>query len=166
MGTLVPFFSLLAAAIFQSTIISQITLLQGSADLVLLTLLGWVLHEPGEIHWRWGLLAGLLVGAASAVPFWIPVLGYFGAVGFVSFLQSRIWQAPILILVSSTLVGNFLIYGLELGYLGVSGAAFSFTEALNLVLLPSLVLNILAVLPVYALMSELAKLVYPPEVEV
>lgn len=165
MSTLIPFVSLVAAAIFQTTVISQITLLQGSADLVLLTMLGWVLHEPMETHWRWGILAGILVGAASAVPFWIPVIGYLGAVGFVSFLQSRIWQAPILILVSSTLVGNFWIYGLELGYLAASGAAFSFTEALNLVLLPSLVLNMLSVLPVYGLMSELAKLVYPPEAE-
>lgn len=166
MGTVIPLVSLLAAVILQTTIVTQITMLQGSADLVLLTLVGWVLHEPIETHWRWGVLAGLLVGAASAAPFWIPLIGYLGVVGLVSLLQSRIWQAPILILVASTLVGNFWVYGLELGYLWLSGAAFSFTQALNLVLLPSLVLNSLLVLPVFGFMSELAKLVYPPEVEV
>lgn len=163
MGTIIPFVSLVVAAIFQTTIVFQITMLQGSADLVLLTMLGWALHEPTETHWRWGILAGFLVGAASATPLWLPLIGYLGVVGLVSLLQARIWQAPILILVTATLIGNFWVYGLELGYLWLSGAEFTFTEALNLVLLPSLVLNILLVLPVFGFMSELAKLVYPPE---
>lgn len=165
MATLLPFVSLITAAILQTTIVSQITMLQGSADLVLLTLLSWVLLERSATHWRWGLVAGVLIGGASAVPIWVPVVGYSLVVGFISVLQTRIWQAPILILFLATLFGNFVVYGLELTYVRISGATFNFIEALNLVLLPSLVLNMLLVLPLYGFINGLAKQVYPLEVD-
>lgn len=166
MATLLPLVSLITAAILQTTIVSQITMLQGSADLVLLTLVSWVLLERTDTHWRWGLLAGILIGAVSAIPIFVPVVGYSLVVGFIWLLQTRIWQAPVLILFSATLFGNFVVYGLELGYVWFSGATFNFIDVLNLVLLPSLVLNMLLVLPLYGFINELAKQVYPMEIDV
>jgi hypothetical protein len=50
-------------------------------------------------------------------------------------------------------------------YLWISGVPLDLVEFLNIVILPTLVLNMLMALPVYGLVGEVAKKVYPREVE-
>ena len=165
MANVLAIFLIVVAVILQTTLGVRITILSGSVDLALLTLLGWVLHEPRENQWHWGILVGCLIGISSAIPFFIPLIGYLLVLVLVFVLQSRLWQAPIVILLLVTFLGSFIVNGLELTYIWLSGAAFSFSEALNLVLLPSLVLNLLIVLPIYAIIGELTKMVFPLEVQ-
>jgi hypothetical protein len=56
------------------------------------------------------------------------------------------------------------VHGLAYGFVVVSGANLTFGEAFNLVILPSLILNLILALPVYGIMGELAKLLLPAEV--
>jgi hypothetical protein len=66
-------------------------------------------------------------------------------------------------LVTSTFFGTILIIGLEVIYLWLTAIPIGLTETLNLILLPSLVLNMIAVLPVYGLVGEVTKRLYPKE---
>ncbi len=154
------------AILLQNSIISRLQMLQGSADLVLLVLVSWVLLADEKNRWHWGLLAGLLVGISSAIPFWIPVISYTGFTLIITWVQRRVWQVPIWMLVTSTFFGTFLILGLEIVYLWLTGVPIDPLEALNIILLPSLVMNMIAVLPVYGLMGEVTKRLYPKEEEV
>ena len=164
MANLIAFLSLLLAIILQMTVVTRVNMLHGAADLVLLVLLAWIIHEQTDTHWRWGILAGLLVGLATALPFWIPLIEYIAIVGFVSIIQARIWQAPLLILFTAAFTGTFLINGLDFLFLWLSGTPLVFEEVFNLVLLPSLVLNVLFALPVFGLIGEIAKQFFPAEV--
>ena len=92
-------------------------MLHGAADLVLLTLLGWVIHEPTDTHWRWGILAGSLVGISSVLPFWIPLLEYLLVIWLLNGLQKRLWQAPMLIFFATIFFGTFIIFSMDLIYL-------------------------------------------------
>ena len=154
-----------AAVILQSTIVVRVQLLQGAADLVLITLLGWVLHETVEGHWQWGVIAGILVGYISELPFWLTIGAYLSVIAMVRFIQAFVWQVPLLILFTTTFFGSLFIQFLSFFYLWVLGTPFQLGEVFNLVILPSLVLNMLVVLPVYGLLGELVKQFYPPEVE-
>jgi hypothetical protein len=49
--------------------------------------------------------------------------------------------------------------------LNILGTPLPFFEAVNLVILPSLLLNLLAALPVNGLMGEIAGFLYPEEIE-
>jgi rod shape-determining protein MreD len=166
MAILIATLSLLIAVILQTSIIVRINILHGAADLVLLTLIAWVLHERANSNYRWGILAGLLVGFASALPFWLGTVEYLLVVLILGGIQMRVWQAPLLILFSTVFLGTFIINGMDFLYLWIAGVSFAFEEVFNLVILPSLVLNVILALPVFAIIGELAKQVYPPEVEV
>ena len=166
MANLIAIASFLIAVILQTTIFVRINILNGAADLVLITLVAWVIHEQSDASVRWGFLAGLLVGVASAFPFWLGAIEYFLVILFLSAIQARVWQAPLLLLFSSVFVGTFVINGMDFLYLFINGVPLIFDEVFNLVILPSLIINVILALPVFGIMGELAKQVYPLEVEV
>jgi len=157
---------LVVAVVIQNTIVTQVQLLYGAADLVLVTLLSWVLQSNDESQLWLGSIAGLLVGISSVIPFWLPVATYTLLVWVVIVAQRRIWQVPIWLLLISTFLGTLIIYGVEIIYLWLTGIPMDLLEVLNIVLLPSLVLNMIVVLPIYGLVGEITKAVYPKEVEV
>ena len=151
--------------VLQNTIVTRLQMLEGAADLVLLVLLSWVLLSDQKQHWQYGLFAGLLVGVSSAIPWWIPVLTYTIFVVLVTFVQRRIWQVPVWLLLTATFFGTILIYGVELLFRWVTGVPLDLVEVLNIVILPSVVLNMLAALPVYGLVGEVTKRIFPKEVD-
>ncbi len=160
MHIFIAIFTLAFATILQTTIFVEMKLLQGSADFVLLTLLGWILHERTEAHWQWGIVAGVFTGFASEIPIGVTVSGYLLVVLVIQFLHSKIWQAPMVILFVSIIVASILMMSLQAIYLIIVGVPLPILEALNLVILPSVILNMLFILPIYALMGELVKVVY------
>lgn len=166
MANLIAFLSLLVAVILQTTILVRINILHGAADLVLLTLVAWIIHEQVNAEFRWGLVAGLLVGIASALPFWLTAIEYVLVVMVFGAIESRVWQAPLLLLFSSVFLGTFIINSMDFLYIWITGVPLNGDEVFNLVILPSLILNVILALPIYSIMGELAKQVYPPEVEV
>ncbi len=163
MRVLVGIGLLLGAALLQLTLVMRITLLQGSADLVLLVLISWML-QPGNLSdWKWGLPAGLMLGYASALPDWVLLAGYVGAAGICQLLKQRIWQGQLLALLSATVLGALCIHLVTLSYLFLSAHPIDALEALNVITVPSMLLNLIFILPVHAIMSELNKLVNPAE---
>jgi cell shape-determining protein MreD len=163
MAVLIGTFLLGLAVIVQTTIISRMTLLHGPADLVLLVLLGWILHKRVSNAWAWGITAGFLVGIPSALPIWIPIFAYVLVSLLTKIIQTRIWQAPILILLTTTFLSTIVIHSMSYGYLVVTGINLPFIQSLNLVILPSMILNMLLALPVYGLLSEITNWLYPFE---
>lgn len=151
------------AIMLQMAVISRITLLSGAADIVLLILIAWALQEQVESSWHWAVLAGLLVAFASAVPIYVPMIGYLLTVALARFVIRQIWQTPILALLSVTFFGT-LIYDL-ITYLAlvVNGTRLPFEDTLALIVLPSVFLNLLLALPIHALLRDLALWVYPLE---
>ncbi|MDH5508051.1 MAG: hypothetical protein OEZ02_12590 [Anaerolineae bacterium] len=154
-----------AAAILQTTIIPQIPLLNGTADLVLLVLLSWILRKHTQGAWQWALIAGAVIGLASALPFWIPLASYLLITFLAQWIQQRIWQVPILTLLIITFIGTLIIQIFTTIYLLVSGTNLPIGLVFNQIILPSMILNIILVLPVYSLMGEIIYRLYPSEVE-
>jgi hypothetical protein len=166
MANIIAFILIAVAVIVQNTIVTRINLLVGAADLVLLVLLSWVLQSQEANLWKWGLVAGIFVGLSSALPFWVPLVGYSLVVVLVIVLQTRIWQAPYWMLLASTFFGTVIVYGLDIFVLWLSGTPFGLEEAFSLVILPSVILNVLFILPIYLFVGEISKMVFPKEVEV
>jgi hypothetical protein len=161
MRILIGLLLLLAAALLQTTLFARITLLQGTADIVLLVLMTWMMQEGNRPDWRWGIAAGLLVGYASALPDLLLLAGYIAAAGLCQLLHERIWQVRVLTLATSVLAGTLVLHALTLAYLWAAGSPLNLVQSLNLVTLPTVLLNLILLLPMNALISELTKLVSP-----
>lgn len=162
--TLLALIFLTGALALQTTVAVQMPLLHGPADLVLLTMAAWCLRPrlPGAIVWA--VVAGLLVGYVSQQPWWLALAAYGTAGAVAAALPRRVWDVPLLNLFAAVLVGTFIVHGAAYGYIAILQTPVSLEEALNLVILPSLVLNFLLALPIYGLMGEIARLLYPLEV--
>jgi rod shape-determining protein MreD len=157
---------ILLAVILQSAMISRIYLLSGFADLPLVMLAAWALQDDVESAWHWAAAMGLLVGFVSGIPLYVPVIAYILIVAMAQVLQKRVWQAPLLAMFSVTFLGTIIINVLSYGALTVIGVAMPMEDVLGLLILPGLLLNMLLAIPVYAVMRDLARWVYPtPEVE-
>lgn len=155
-----------AAILLQTAVVSQITLLQGFADVVLLTLVSWALHERVDTAWHWALIAGGVVGWISALPIWVYLLAYGMATLVALQLRSRVWQIPILALFTTILIGTVIVHALSFLVLQIGGVILDPGEAFNLVTLPSLLLNLLLAIPVFGVIGELAGWMYPTEIDV
>jgi rod shape-determining protein MreD len=166
MAVLIASILLIVSTILQNTIINHVNLLVGAADLVLLVLVSWALQANDRNLIKYGVIAGLLIGVSSAVPIWASVLGYSAVAGLIMLFNVRIWQAPYWMLLTSTFMGTIIVNGSEIVVLWILGYPYDLVEMVELVIIPSIVLNILFVLPVYFFVSEITKIVYPKEVQV
>ncbi|MBN1145721.1 MAG: rod shape-determining protein MreD [Anaerolineales bacterium] len=151
--------------ILQSAVFSRIPLLGGTTDLVLLAVIAWALHKRVQTAWHWGIIGGLMVSYASALPFGAILLGYLLAVALALAFRGRIWQLPILAVLIATFFGTMIVHLITLLVLRLLGSELPLMQTLNLITLPSVLLNLLLALPFYALLGDLANWLYPKELE-
>ncbi len=156
---------LIALAVVQSAIVSQFQLLRGAPDLILLVLLAWALQKRVKTAWQWGIIGGLIAGLFSALPTGALLISYLLSVGLALLLRKRVWQVPVFAMVIAVFLATILTHVVSLIALRFVGNPISWEEALNLITLPSILLNLLLAIPAYALMGELADWLYPEELE-
>jgi cytochrome b subunit of formate dehydrogenase len=152
---------ILLAVTLQSAIVSRVTLLSGIADLPLVMLAAWAMQEEVETAWHWAIAAGVLVGFVSGLSWVVPVLSYLFVVALAQVLQRRVWQAPLLAMFSITFLGTLGLSFFSLVVLQFSGIALPVVDVFGLVTLPGILLNMLLAVPVFAVMRDLARWVYP-----
>ena len=138
----------------------------GTADLILLVLVAWSLQERVRNAWQWAIIAGLIVAYVSAMDAIIPVANYLIVTFMALLLRQRIWQVPILAMLAVTFVGSLVVNIITVVYLSITGTPLPLLDTLNLIILPSIFLNILLAIPVYALIKDLAEWLYPEEINI
>lgn len=164
MAELLGFPLIIGLLSLQTVVVSHLSLLDGTADLILLVLVAWALQERVKTAWLWTLWGGLLVSFVSAVPFLVPLLGYLAVTAIARGLQRRVWQMPILAMFFTVFVGTLVYQGLTIVALQLNGVPLPWQESLTMVVLPSALLNLIFSLPVYAVISDLANWLNPAEV--
>ena len=157
-------FPLLALiVILQSTVVSQITLLAGFADLVLVVLAAWALNVEESVAWLWGILGSAMVSFVSEMPWIVVFSGYFFVVFLSQVLRRRVWQAPLLAMFSVVLIGGLLMNTFSLLVLNVLGRPLPFLDSLGLVILPSLLLDLMFAIPVFVIVLDMVRWIFPQQ---
>lgn len=151
------------AVMLQTALVSRITLLSGAADLVLMILITWALQEQVKSSWHWAGLAVIMSAFVSATSPIVLILSYFMAVGFSRYVLRLTWQTPILALFAVTFFSTLFLHIATYFSLYLSGVKMLFGDALALITLPSIFLNLLIALPVHSLIRDLSLWVYPVE---
>jgi len=152
-------------AILQSTIVSRMPLLNGSADLILLFIVAWALQERVESAWQWCLIGGIFASLYSALPFGTYLVAYVIATGVARLLKRRVWKAPFLAMLAATFIGTLVVHVIAWFTRTVMGVDMPLMTILNVILLPGLLLNLLLAIPVFSLMRDMAGWLYPEELE-
>jgi hypothetical protein len=151
--------------IFQSAVVSNFPLLHGTADLVLIAIVAWAIQKNVDSVWQWGIIGGLMIGFVSEIPLVVPLVSYLLAVGLAVALRQRVWQIPILAVLVATFFGTLAVNLATFTALRIGGTPLPLFESLNLIVLPSLFLNLLLSVPFYIILGDLAKWLYPEELE-
>ena len=149
--------------VIQMAIASRIPLLSGHADLMLVAVAAWSLQERAQTAWHWAIFAGLLVGWVSGVPWGIPVLGYLFTVIFARALVRRIWQTPLLGMFVVVFISTLVMHLLTIIALRLTGSLLVIGDALSVVTLPSLFINLSLALFAFPILRDLAVWVYDIE---
>ena len=150
----------------QLAIFSQLSLLSGTADILLLVLVTWSIQARDRSIWVWALIGGVLVSLVSAIPAGAPIWIYLIIVGLIRLFNQRTLEVPILWMLIATILGTFIQQLIEVVVLFLAGTPLPLNESLILVVLPSALLNLFFALPVYALITDLTRWVYPVEVQI
>jgi rod shape-determining protein MreD len=152
-------------SILQSTIVSRIPLLNGTADLILLFIVAWALQDRVESAWQWCLIGGIFASLYSALPFGTFIVTYLIATGIARLLKRRVWKAPFLAMLAATFIGTIIVQVLSLAARLITGVNIPLISMLNLILLPGLLLNLILAIPVYSIMRDMAGWLYPEELQ-
>jgi len=166
LALLLAFPVFLILVVLQSAIVSATPLLQGTADLILLTIIAWTLQERVLVFWHWTVIGSLLLGFVSKSPLVVILIAYLMVTFLVTLVRLKLWKVPYLAMLAMTLIGTVIVHGVTLSGRWLEGAEIPFLQAFNLIILPSLLLNLLLAVPVFALIRDLANWLYPQEIEV
>ena len=158
---LIAFPLLALVVIVQSAVVSRMTLLAGYADLMLVVLAAWALKANASSAWLWAILGGIMVSFVSGLPWPIPMIGYMFVVLLAQLLKQRVWQAPLLAMFSVIFLGTLSMDIFALVVLNLLGTPLPIGDSLGLIVLPSVLLNLLFSIPVYAVVRDMAQWVSP-----
>jgi rod shape-determining protein MreD len=154
---------LMVLSVLQVTAISRILLFSGTADLVLLAVAAWGVRERGKNVFLWAFIGGLMVAITTAMPTYAAFIPYMFIALVARLFQDRLWQAPILSLIMVVVIGTLFQHIFYIVVLQIEGINIGFNESLIKVTLPSLLLNFFFLFPVYVLISDIGKWIFPEE---
>ncbi len=153
---------------FQIGVLSHIHLQAGKIDLILLVIVALSLLSRIKLDdiVLIGFVSGFIMGFISAEPILLVILYYLGASVLAFVIRTRVWKIPLITMFFCVGVSMFFHLTLFGGYLLLlTDAKIAFSDIFQGVLMPSLMLNIILVIPVYFLVNEIWRWFYPYEEE-
>lgn len=163
MAVLMAFLVFIPLLVIQIGILSNLPLLQGYPDLILLAILAWSLRPEVRTAWQWGIIGGLLMILVSAMPVGVYLIAYLLVVSIAQLTRRMVWRLPFLTMLVMTIIGIFLTEGLSLVVLQLLGRDLPIRFFFGTIFIPSVLYNLILALPIYAVIGELARWVYPVE---
>jgi len=155
---------LLVVALFQTTILPEITILGVKPELMLLVVLAWSLLRKAEEGLFWAFLGGLTLDIFSGGPFGASAL----ALLVISFIAGRVEASTIrtsfLLPMAAALAGTLLYQVLFLLIIQLIRGAVPWIDSLLGVILPSLAVNTLLMPVIFRLAVWLDRKTGRPEI--
>ena len=149
--------------ILQSAVISRLPLNRGTADLVLIVLVALALQKTISYTWQWSIVGGMFVDFFSGLPFGVFTASYLIATAIALFLRERIWRYSFLMQLLVVFIGTIVSHSITLLILILQGGSLELSTVLQVVTLPSIILNFMLSLPVYILIQDIIQQVVPQE---
>ncbi len=150
-------------SMLQLGIFSNIQVISGKIDLIMIGVIAWILQKRTEVVdiIIYGSLCVLILFFISAEPILI-IFIFYVLMGLLTYwIKNNIQQIPLVSMLVFTAIFTFLhlmIFGF---YLQLTGINIETNEVFQTVVLPSILFNLIAAIPMFLLTNELQHLVYP-----
>lgn len=144
----------------QISISSKFLLLDGFADIVLVWLTAWVIQSRVKKSWIWFALATAMTAFISAVPWYAILFGYSAIFLFGFFMKKRLWQSPLLSFFVVLILGSALNYLIHFAVLKVNGMNTSWIDAVQRIIIPSTILNLVIAFPIFLIARDLSSMIF------
>lgn len=164
MSILIAFPFILIMMVLQTTFIREITLLNGSADLLLILIGAWALQCKDNSAWFWAILAAAVYGFVSGVPWYVFVITFMLVVIMAKIIRGKLWQSPLMSMFIITIFGSIILYLLTMVGMRFNGVNYPLQTTLVRVFIPSIFLNLVLAIPMYVVMKDTAVWVFKGEV--
>lgn len=150
------------AMILQIVVISDIHLIQGTADIILLIYIAWSINKKTKYNAELALIAGMLMSFVTAIPYYIVIPAYLAVFFLNRIIILKFFDISILKTAISILISTLGYLGLSYVYLWIiKGTTITIPDAFGMVIVPSMLMNMAFALPVFAIMREVISLIYP-----
>jgi len=154
---------MLIFSVIQTVAVSRITLMGGSADIILLAIVSWGISEEDSSVFSWALVGGIFISFISAMPTAAVITSYLVIAGISRVFQKVLWQAPILAILLSSFIGTIVKFTIDIIALQLMGIELTLFESIKMALAPNLILNLFILFPIYMIVSDLARRISPKE---
>ncbi len=151
---------LAAAGFIQVSFFGKIRLLGGTADLIMLCMIAWSINERTRYSWILVFAGGLMMSYLSAMPMNGYLWMYLLIWGIIHFIKLRVWQMPLILMLFVTILGTLIISGGTLALLFLQNASVNYMDAIRRIIVPSLVMNLLIAIPIYAFLNDVVNTIY------
>lgn len=145
----------------QVAIISRFPLIHGAADLSMLVMIAWGIHSHSRFAWIWAVVGGLVISLYSKISWLAIIPPYLIVIVVTQLLHGRFWNSPILAMLLMTIIGSFMCGIIAIIALLFMDIPIDFKLALNEIIIPSVFLNLILALPVFFLVKDLSRWIYP-----
>lgn len=132
------------------SVIPMLEQTRGQLNLVMLFVLCWSVRADLTESLIWALVGGLAVDLLSVLPLGATSLVLILFAFFVNSVARQLFQIRILFLFAVTPVATIIVTLYTTFALALAGLTYDIPTVLRLVLLPSIIYNLAAVVPVYA----------------
>jgi cell shape-determining protein MreD len=156
---------LLLLTIIESAIIRNLPLFNGTADLLILWLAAWGLHNKGKHVWVGAIFTALIMSFVSAVPLYAYLITYLFVAFLSRYMNRHFWHNPMIALILVVFFSSIVSGVTQFAALYIQGSSMQILTAVKYVMIPSVFLNLLFAIPIYALVNDMALWVYPVEVD-
>ncbi len=147
---------LLVAAIVNATIMPELRLGNGAADLVFLMVVSWALLSDVREGMLWAVIGGAMQDLFSVAPLGVSALGLVIVAFIADAVFGQVSRGNWLVPLAVVAVGTPLYHMITLGLLRMLDlSAVGLGQGLVYVTLPSTILNLLLILPIFRLMSAI-----------
>ncbi len=154
----IPIF--IIAGILQVSVSGRITLLNGTADILMLCMVAWSINDKTKYSWILMLFGGLIMTYLSAMPMNGYLIMYFVVWAMIRFIRTKIWEMPLILMLFFTITGTLVVCVGTLGLLFIRNASINFSDAISQIIVPSLVMNLLFSIPIYAFLNDVVNTIY------
>jgi hypothetical protein len=156
-------FFILIIAMLQLGIFSNIQILAGKVDLLMLGVIAWIIQKKSNLLdiIVYSTITIFFIYLISAEPISI-ILGLYSIIVIVVFWsKNNIQQLPIVSMLIFSVIFTFIHLAIFGFYLRISGLTLTANEVFQTVILPSMIINLIASIPMFLLVNELQHWVYP-----
>lgn len=144
----------------QITISSKFLLLDGFADIIIVWLTAWGIQSRVKKSWVWFGVAISMTAFISAVPWYAIFLSYLVIFLLGYFMKKRLWQSPMLSFFMALILGSASNYLIQFLVLRLIGSNISWIDAVQRIIIPSTILNLVIGFPIYLIARDLSSMVF------